>query len=406
MNIQKYHKLNLYCDLKLDINNSKIADISDDGLTAIIGFPNVNFETNKSQGHVYVFRKVLDEWILYTTIHAPKHLTYDLFGYLIKISGDGKTIAVTAIHYAEDYSINSYICIYNLIDNTWRYQGILTSIDNAGTTSFGETVGLSFDGKLLVTSTVDSINNRNIGKVYIYRLVQSSWIMLSNTLSGHACVENFGRSLTLSGDGKRLAVCATNTDTYGIIYIYNIIGDIVNCEKSIVSEFQYIDKIYFNMALSHNGDTLIVSDPEAKYSAAYYQDGKVASFGKALVYNRVGVTWSQTSSDICLGDIANRDSATITSLAISGDGKKIIIGDASFHDEGCDKISGCLYVYELIEDSWKHKLTFTPKNNDLVSLLGVCVKASFTGDDILAVCNEIDTKMNRDSIVGYVGFSI
>ena len=105
----------------------------------------------------------------------------------------------------------------------WVQMGNLISGENAGD-EVGWHLALSSDGKTLgVAAWGGSLNGKWSGYVTIYRFNGSFWIKVGNNIIGENQGDEFGRSISLSGDGSRVAVGATWVDRgRGSVYVYEI----------------------------------------------------------------------------------------------------------------------------------------------------------------------------------------
>ena len=154
--------------------------------------------------------------------------SYDLFGFTMSLSGDGKTLAVGAIQEssaatgidgdAADDTAEDSGAVYVFVrqaDASWRQQAYI----KASNTDAGDMFGipaLSADGNTLAVgapaeaSGGDSSDNsvESAGAVYVYvRNADGVWTQqayLKSASPGEG--ERFGQSVSLSADGNRLAV--------------------------------------------------------------------------------------------------------------------------------------------------------------------------------------------------------
>lgn len=75
---------------------------------------------------------------------------------------------------------------------------------------FGGSVSLSSDGnRLAVGSRWNDGNGHIAGRVRVFDWLESTWIQLGSDLDGEAAGDEFGWSVSLSAEGNRLAVGAT-----------------------------------------------------------------------------------------------------------------------------------------------------------------------------------------------------
>lgn len=226
--------------------------LSYDGSTLAISAPNedssaIGIDGNQaddslsSAGAVYVFiRNGMGTWSQQAYTKASNTEAGDLFGSSVSLSGDGNTLAVGAIgedsvtvgingNQANNGSSDSgavYVIVRDLT-GVWSQQAYIKVSSNAQD-SFGASVALSADGSILVVGATledsnaigiegDQFNDAlgNSGSAYLFVRdgmgvwSQESYIKASNTGSS----DQFGRSVSLSGDGDILAVGAATEDS-------------------------------------------------------------------------------------------------------------------------------------------------------------------------------------------------
>jgi hypothetical protein len=102
----------------------------------------------------------------------------------------------------------------------WTQESILTASDKVAIDYFGSAVSLSADGLRLAVGAIsrDSGGIADVGAVYHYTRSGSVWTQESIlTASDKAAYDHFGSAVSLSADGSRLAVGASDRYSGGII---------------------------------------------------------------------------------------------------------------------------------------------------------------------------------------------
>ncbi len=192
--------------------------------SAVGGTPTDN--TAPSAGAVYVFTRSVTTWIQQAYVKASTIGAGDQFGFSVALSGDGITLAVGAI--GEDSSGVSEtdnsatnagaVYVYTRSGITWTQQAYVKASNTGTGDQFGFSVALSSNGNTLAvgaigedSSGVSETDNSatNAGAVYVYTRIGTAWtqqayVKASNTGAG----DQFGFSVSLSGDGDTLAVGA------------------------------------------------------------------------------------------------------------------------------------------------------------------------------------------------------
>ncbi|VTR97992.1 FG-GAP-like repeat-containing protein [Tuwongella immobilis] len=187
----------------------------------------------------------------------------------------------------------------------------------------GNAVAIAADGNLLIVGAFSS--DGASGNVRIYQRGFSGW-ELRQTLTApeNAATSGFGTSLGLSADGSILAIGAPGSDRGGIVNAGQVFlfrrggdGQFQFAQTLTAADGQADDAFGFNLALSADGSTLVVGT----FSA---DPGGVADAGRVIVYRQSGTSF---------GQIANLTAATPqagarfgNSVAVSADGAVIAVG--------------------------------------------------------------------------------
>ncbi len=267
----------------------------------------------------------------------------DYSGRSVSLSADGKTVAIGA-HQNDGNGANSgQVRIYSYNGAAWAQLG--ADIDGeAADDESGRSVSLSADGKTVAIGAWGNDGNGNAsGHVRIYSYNGAAWVQLGADIDGEVAGDQSGFSVSLSADGKTVAMGANSNDGNGLnsghvrIYGYNgaawvqLGGDI---DGEAVS-----DNSGFSVSLSADGKTVAIG--------ATFNDGNGADSGHARIYGYNGAAWVQLGGDIdgeSAGDYSGR------SVRLSADGKTVAIGANYNGDNGAN--SGHVRVYGYNGSTW------------------------------------------------------
>ena len=203
--------------------------LSGDGKTLAIGSINGNF-TGKTNIYKSRWDSEADRywWDMIKELDGKADGEEDLqdyFGHSVSLSGDGKTLAISAINGKNENGINSgYTRIYKYNNDSWT---MIKQIDgDVSHDNFGHSVSLSSDGKTLAIGARfnDNENGNNSGYTRIYRDNGYKWNMIKE-IPGEAAEDNSGWSVSLSSDGNTVAIGApynngVNSINSGLTQIY------------------------------------------------------------------------------------------------------------------------------------------------------------------------------------------
>ncbi len=296
--------------------------MSSDGNTLAVSSPNEDSnatgingdETNNGRinsGAVYIFTRVGITWSQQAYIKASNPDVSDRFGIDIALSGDGNTLGVGAVNEDSnaigingnqtDNSISNSGAVY-IFDRTggvWSQQAYIKASNTGINDFFGFAVAISDDGNTLAVGAYgedsnttgidgDQLDNttNTSGAVYVFSRIGITWTQQAYLKSSNTeTLDQFGRTVALSGDGNTLATGAvgilnqgfdkgedsnaagidgdqTNNSEAGsgAVYVFNRTGSVWTQQayvKSIDSDSE--DFFGFSLSLSTDGSTLAVS---------------------------------------------------------------------------------------------------------------------------------------------------
>jgi len=232
--------------------------ISADGNTLAVAAPNegssattVNGDQNDESGGtgaVYIFTRNAGNWHQQAYLKASNSEAGDAFGHSLSLSADGNTAAVGTIREdsaatgvngieGDNLAPNSgAVYVFVRIGEVWQQQAYLKASNTDEFDRFGQDISLSADGNTLAVGAdgegsaatgVNGDQNDNslssAGAVYVFVRSSGLWqqqayLKANNTEndpSGNFSQnsDGFGFSLSLSSDGKTLAVGASGEDS-------------------------------------------------------------------------------------------------------------------------------------------------------------------------------------------------
>ena len=183
-------------------------------------------------------------------------------------------------------------------------------------------LSLSGDGRILAVGAHHSDDRR--GRVRIHQWNGAAWAQLGSDLAGQAPREFLGRSVSVSADGKVIAVGASGRQTSrgpgtGQVQVFQWAGaDWSQIGGSIDGSASY-DQFGSCTVLSGDGKTVAVAAP--------YHDGFGTNAGHVRVHRWTGTDWRQVGADISHQSSAGGGGMR---LSISSDGSVIGVGVPSY----------------------------------------------------------------------------
>jgi len=145
----------------------------------------------------------------------------DRFGGAVSLSADGTRLAVGAIHNDANGISSGHVQVYELNEDvkpkSWVKLGdVIEGQEEKG--YFGRSISLSADGTRLAVGSTGADSSRtsteDVGKVTVFELNEDddAWSSLGQEVYGLGDTDYFGRATALSGDGSTLAVGGYKND--------------------------------------------------------------------------------------------------------------------------------------------------------------------------------------------------
>ena len=315
--------------------------LSSDGYRLAVGALR-NDENGADSGHVRIYQWSGSVWAQLGTDIEGKAAD-DNFGSAVTLSSDGNRVAIGASGNDDAGRNSGQVRVYQWSGTAWKRLGAEINGEAAGD-NFGGAASLSSDGNLLAIGARNNDGNgTNTGHVRVYQWSGSNWNQLGTDINGEVTNDRSGHSVSLSGDGNRLAIGARlnddNGDASGHVRIYEWSGSTWTQLGLDLSGEAAGDNFGYSVSLSATGKNLAIGAPQ--------NDDNGDASGHVRVYQWLSSAWTQLGADID-GESANDQSGGRVSL--SSDGHRLAIG-AIFNDGG-EINSGHTRVYQWSDIAW------------------------------------------------------
>ena len=298
---------------------------------------------------------------------------FDKFGTPSSLSANGMVLAIGAPYSNGGPGQDSgSVQVFDYADGiSYKPRGPAIHGAAAGDT-FGWSVSLSNDGAILA---VGAPKSNAIGYVKIYKYDGSQYSKVLDLPSSILSGELFGYSISLSGDGKTLAVGTPRAvSTGGYVHLYSI--DIA------VGTASYLDDFYGSK----------IQNTELGYSVSISDDGNVLALGDSLL-SEVQVHHFDGSSykPVCtmLGE----------AVSLSGDGSRFAVRNQTSALVSVYSINAAKQCVQLGQNISISTQSFSGGNYDPTEIL-----MSLSNDGhVLAVANPLNTNGVQVYEEKYVG---
>lgn len=290
--------------------------ISDNSKITVVGAPNFN----NGDGTVYIY----DESITLIQQLIQSDLPNSGFGYSLSVSNNGSVIVVGCPNYNSN---TGCVVIYKKTNNVYLEFSRLFSTNSQS--YFGYHVSSNIDATLIAVSSPYSSTS---GQVFVYKLVNSSYIIQSILESGLVeANSNFGSVTSMDSNGIFLAISSPfDNDARGSVSVYKRTGNNWT-QTSRLTGFTSVA----GMTISNDSNWLVIGDPT--YLTVNGGSGGV------WIFQRSGNLWAQKGNVIIASGSTGEYIGQGISVSISRDGRNLIVGAP-----GDNNNVGAAFFYTLV----------------------------------------------------------
>jgi hypothetical protein len=187
--------------------------LSADGSRLAIGAEG-NDVNGENAGHVQVYDWSGSGWVQ-VGADIDGEATGDRFGFSVALSAGGSRLAIGARGNDGNGTESGHVRVYDWSGSAWTPVGTDIDGERAGDNS-GFSVALSSDGnRLAIGAKGNDANGANAGHVQVYDWSGSGWVQAGADIDGEAAGDGSGSSVALSAGGSRLTIGANGNDGNG-----------------------------------------------------------------------------------------------------------------------------------------------------------------------------------------------
>ncbi len=196
-----------------------------------------------------------------------------------------------------------YVRVFENVAGNWLQIGSDINGEAAGD-NFGESVSISGDGTIIAVGAYGNDETGiDAGHVGVYQNISGTWTQIGNTIHGDASNDNFGMAVSLSDDGIILSITGQSSSSYTRIY-ENISGVWTQVGSDLVGSYDDVNTI-----LSGDGSVVAIS-------ILFFDWFFNLTYNIFFVYKNISGTWTQ------IGDVLWGGT---NSLSLSYDGSIIAL---------------------------------------------------------------------------------
>ena len=323
----------------------------------------------------------------------------DLGGWSVAMSADGNTAVFGAPYFTSGGILfRGCVRVWTRSGLTWSLQQQLTQPTSAAQNQFGHSVSLSADGNTLAVGS--RYTNGARGSVTIFSRSGSSWttqatVVGAVTVSG----DEFGTSVSLSGDGNKLAVGAPESSYIntgeGIVVMYSRTGSTWSETGTLLPSYvglpgsTIIKKFGYSVSISGDGNTIAVGARSSRFPpsinrvavGAQGDSGALTASGSCAIIVKSGSTWS---IEAYLTDSAATTSANFGwSVSLNNSGDILAVGSLDWTGPA-GAGQGATTIFTRSNSAWLQRQTLTKSAAAANDNFGYAVALSGSGNSLIA----------------------
>jgi len=395
--------------------------ISANGLYLAVGGFSISAGAGADAGIVYVFSQSNGNWEQQAILRASNADPRDRFGQLaIDFNSDGSVLAIGATGESGDalsviasdnnQALNAgAVYVFIRTDNNWTQQAYIKASNVEAGDKFGSAVSLDATGTLLAVGatgessdavgvnnnldiSLDSNLSNGSGAVYTFTQTNDLWNQQSYIKASNTGVsDRFGRVVSLSADGRSLAVGAADEDSSGVGVNSGLQLDGAASGSGAVYTFVFNTDIWVQEAYIKASDTTRAAN--FGWDIDLIDNGLMLVVGSrgdnsAYIFERTN-EWLETAKVVAVTPPGSGLFGHTVSL--SADGSILAVGDISKNGAsvGINGVpqdgnanSGAAYIFTR-DTNWSQTAFIKASNSDINDGFG---NVSLSGDgSVLAV---------------------
>ncbi len=295
--------------------------LSGDGKTALVGAEG----RNDAQGVAYVFIRSGESWTAQDTLDDSSGESFDYFGCSVALNSDGNTALIGAQSGETTTDGSGAAYVFTRSSGTWTQQAKFAPAGIAGSDHFGDSVALSGDGKtaLIGAPLHNSFTKTCQGAAYLYGWSGTAWTELTGIIGDDSSsYDNFGTSVALSADASTALIGAPNASRSGVnargfAYVFARAGTTWSQQAKLApNPATAYDHFGQSVALSAGGGMALVGSPQ--------NDNTPLRNGAGYMFGRSGISWAQQAEQVAAD--GGTDDGFGVSIAQSQGGGTYLIG--------------------------------------------------------------------------------
>ena len=316
---------NIFGEDESDFSGEIIA-LNDDGSKIAIAAYR-NDDSGNNAGHVRTFELLNNQWVQYGG-DIDGEFSGDESGVRVSLNQAGNVLAISSPSSNGGGSFNGSARVFELNSNTWQQKGSTINGKNQ-TDQAGYGLAINDDGSIVAIGAHRYSSDR--GMVSIYEFNQGSWSQLGSDILGEGVNDESGWSVSLNSDGKVVAIGSpgnsdgTTRGAMGHVRVFEYVSSSWTQKGEDIDGTNTGDEFGFSVSISGDGNSLAIGAPN--------YDFNLQNVGRVEIYQWDSLDgWIGPWGDVIYGDTTNDRYGY--SVQLSSDAKILGVGGIGSNNEG------------------------------------------------------------------------
>lgn len=258
------------------------------------------------------------------------------YGYGLDLSADGNTVLISG---PEKWSVDGtmkyvgYVEVFDWNGNTWTQRGE-SLFGEAISMGLGINCALSADGQSMILGARGFDGSVKSGMARVYEWIDGNWTQKGEDMLGLLPRDELGYAVSIANQGNTIAVGAPGYEVgtanlQGEVMVYDWDGSTWVQRGATLSSLQDIDFFGSDVSLSEDGMRLAITASQLDN-----EDLLLSNVGGGMIYE-----WNESEWELVLGPIMGEDFMEYArEVEISSDGNTFILGSFGFAPAGRSRV--------------------------------------------------------------------
>jgi hypothetical protein len=273
----------------------------------VVAIGELMFAGGEGPGGVSVYRNISGNWeIMGSKIYGEEE--DDRFGYAVSINDSGTVLAIGAPSKDVNGNESGQARIYEFDGINWIQKGGDINGDEMDNTGFS--LSISSDGTIVAIGSPKDFEYEAAGEVRVYQFDSNDWVQLGSVMGGYEVFDDFGREVSINGNGTRIAISAPfsgSTSPNGIVRMFEYSSnEWVQLGEPIYGGFTH--HLGFALSLNDEGNLVGIGgipNNSRTYGILYeYNNGNWIQFGDKILADNLSDNLGETLALSGSGEVA------------------------------------------------------------------------------------------------------